>query len=90
MDVNYLALIKIRSGYTETLLPITVPVIEAAMDNTQPVDTYIHIDEIQKFGSTIAEIMPIKLQMTGTYQILRGFCLIIKKQQTAITRSEII
>ena len=70
--------------------PFRAPIIEKITDNTHPLQTQIHIKEIQKLGSTIAEIMPGKLQMTGTYQILLGFSFIIKKQPKAITKSNII
>ena len=50
----------------------------------------IHIKVLQKFGSTIDEIISKALQISGTYQILLGFCLIIKKQPVAINISFII
>ena len=72
------------------LFPWCTPKNEAINDNTHPMLIRIHIEEIQKLGSTMAAIIPVKLQMIGTYQILFGFCLIIMKQQTAITKSDTV
>jgi len=64
--------------------PINEPVTAPANDNTQPLQIKSHNGVIQKLGSTTAEIIPIILQMTGTYQKLDGLFLHIKKQATAI------
>ena len=66
-------------------LPFLAPIIEANIDSTNPPHIGIHIGVIQKFGSIIAAIIPIALQMMGTYQMLLGFFLTIKKQQIATT-----
>jgi hypothetical protein len=60
-------------------LPFDAPIIEATIKSTQPPQTIPHHDVvIQNPDFTIAGIMPDKLQIKGTYQILRVFCLIIR------------
>ena len=60
-------------------LPFRAPIIEAIIDSTNPLHIGIHIDVlIQKLGSAMAAIIPIVLQMMGTYQILLGFFLTMK------------
>ena len=57
------------------LLPNLAPIIETIIDSTQPLQITIQSELIQKFGSMMAEIIPMMLHNTGTYQILFGFCL---------------
>jgi hypothetical protein len=64
---------------TALLLPFCAPIIEAIIDSTNPPHIGIHIDVLfQKCGSTIAAIIPITLQIMGTYQMLLGFFLTMK------------
>ena len=67
-----------------TRRPTIAPLIAPIRDNTHPPHITIHRDVIQKFGSTIAEIIPIVLHRIGTYQILFGLCLHMKKQAIAM------
>jgi hypothetical protein len=70
------------------LLPLKYPTIDAITDSTHPPQMNIHSAEIQKLGSTMADQMPIALHRTGTYQIVRGFCLTMKKQQAAMNKEK--
>ncbi|KPL13287.1 MAG: hypothetical protein AMS26_15045 [Bacteroides sp. SM23_62] len=65
--------------------PINAPLIDTISANTQPPQTIIHNGVIQKFSSPNAAIIPIILQMIGTYQTLLGYSLHIKKQAMTIT-----
>jgi hypothetical protein len=58
--------------------------MDAMIDNTHPPHINIHNDDTQKLGSSMAENIPTALQIMGTYQMLLGFCLTMKKQQTAM------
>lgn len=68
------------------LFPAINPVNEAINDNTHPLQITIQSEPIQMFGSIIAEIIPMMLLSTGTYQILFGSSLTMKKQLQAIKR----
>ena len=57
------------------------------MESTHPPQMNIHNDDIQKLGSSIAENIPTVLQIMGTYQMVLGSCLTMKKQQTAMNKS---
>ena len=57
------------------------------IDNTQPPHINIHNDDTQKLGSSMAENIPTALQIMGTYQMVLGSCLTMKKQQTAMNKS---
>lgn len=55
-------------------------------ESTHPPQKITHIDEIQKLGSPVAEKMPTALHRMGTYQMVLGFCLTMKKQQVALNK----
>jgi len=79
-------------GLSEMVLrfPIHVPIIETMIDSTHPPHIGIHIMLFQKSGSRIDDKIRPALQIKGTYQILFGFSLTIKKQPAAIIKSLII
>jgi hypothetical protein len=60
--------------------------MDAIIDSTHPPQMSIHNDVTQKVGSMMAAMMPTALQISGTYQMLLGFCLTMKKQQTAMNK----
>jgi hypothetical protein len=70
-----------------TIFPTLAPMIDAIIDSTHPPQMGIHIVVFQKLGSTKAEIISKALQINGTYQILLGFRLTMKKQPMAIIKS---
>jgi len=61
--------------------------IDAASESTHPPQMGIHIRVPQKLGSTQAEIISPAFKISGTYQILLGSRLTIKKQPAAINKS---
>jgi hypothetical protein len=71
--------------------PIRAPIIETTIESTHPPQIGIHIGipgrlsggGFQKFSSTIAEKIRNALIIRGTYQMLFGFCFIMKKQAVA-------
>ena len=66
------------------LFPIRAATIEAIMHNIHPVQTKIHMEVLQKLGSPMAEKIKIALMINGTYQMLLGFSLTMKKQLRAL------
>jgi len=60
------------------LLPTHIPRNDAASESSHPPQMSIHNDVTQKVGSTTAAMMPVTLHISGTYQMLLGFCLTIK------------
>jgi hypothetical protein len=68
-------------------LPCRAAIIETITDNSQPLQIGITIELFQKPGSLIDDKIRKALQTIGTYQILFGFDLTIKKQPRAIIRS---
>jgi hypothetical protein len=70
--------------------PICAPIIETIIDSTHPPHIGIHIMLFQKLGSRIDDKISPALQIKGTYQILFGFSMTIKKQPAAIIKSLII
>ncbi|MCW8995335.1 MAG: hypothetical protein OQK77_05930 [Psychromonas sp.] len=65
-------------------LPKIAPIMALITDKIHPLHINIHIDVIQKLGSTNAEIIPPTLQSIGTYQTLEGSFLQMKKHTVAI------
>ena len=61
--------------------------IDVIIDSTQPPQMGIHIRVAQKLGSTQDEIISPAFKINGTYQILVGSRLTIKKQPVAINKS---
>jgi len=67
------------------LFPIRAPIIEAIIDSSHPPNKGIQKDgSFQKPDFKVAKMIPTKLVMTGTYQILLGFCLTINKFKITI------
>jgi hypothetical protein len=71
---------------------IRAPIIETTIVSTHPLQTGIHSGGIpagtsggflQKYGSAIAAKINSEFIIRGTYQILLGFCFIMKKQAVA-------
>jgi hypothetical protein len=71
------------------LLPIRAPIIEAIIDSNNAPQSDINIRLSQESVSVIAAQVKNALIIRGTYQMLVGFCLTIKKQHMAFTKPHI-
>jgi hypothetical protein len=71
--------------------PIRAPIIETIRVKAHPLQIIPHHDVVvQNPGSAIAATINPVLQIMGTYQMLLGFSLTMKKQHVAVTKSNMI
>ena len=76
-EVNF-SLKDYKSVFKERF-PVTAPKTAPDRDKIHPLPMNIHRDVIQKFGSTRADMIPPILQRMGTYHMLFGSFLQMKK-----------
>ena len=84
--IGRITLIKLQLIFC-VRFPCCAAIIETNRDNTHPPLMGIYIMLFQKLGSTMDDKISGTLQISGTYQILFGFSLTIKKQPKEIIRS---
>ena len=70
--------------------PIRAPNIEANIESTHPLQITIQSEPFQNVGIITATIMLNILHNKGTYKILLGLFLHIKKQHTTMISTEIM